>query len=115
MFKDCGGIPKGDLRVERKRDKRLTDEDAERKCRAEVKRLYGLKCGIPGCKEPGTEQHHIQYRSRARKLKYEPTNRVPLCSAHHQLEHAGKITIHPRTASGELVVTGDRKYLEFRL
>jgi hypothetical protein len=106
---------KGELRVERKRSKRLTEEEAEKACRDAVWRLYGRKCNIPGCKEPAVHQHHIVYRSRSRALKYQPENRAPLCQAHHELEHAGKITIHPRTADGELIVTGEARYLRFKL
>lgn len=111
----AGGIPKGPLGVESRRKKRLDGEEAERECREEVWRLYGRKCCVPGCKERAVHQHHIVYRSRSRRLKYAPENRAPICTAHHKLEHAGKITIHPRTADGELIVTGDRKFLEFKL
>lgn len=103
------------LIVEEKREKRLSNEDREEQCRKEVWRLYGRKCAVPGCKEQAVHQHHIVYRSKSKRLKYEPTNRAPLCRAHHELEHAGKITIHPRTADGELLITGERKYLEFKL
>lgn len=105
----------GKLRVEVKRDKRLTNEERERACRAAVWAKYGKKCGIPGCKESALEQHHIIHRSQSKRLKYAPENRVPICRAHHDLEHGGKITIHPRTADGELIVTGDKKYLKFTL
>lgn len=107
-------FPKGALRVERKRTKRIDGDAQELACRAEVWRRYGRKCNVPGCKEPAVHQHHIVYRSKSRRLKYEPTNRAPLCQAHHDLEHAGKITIHPRTKDGKLSVTGDRKYVEFK-
>lgn len=107
--------PKGPIRVERKRAERLSNEDAEKQCRAEVWRRYGRKCNVPGCKEPAVHQHHIVYRSKSRLLKYAPENRAPLCQAHHDLEHGGKITIHPRTADGELIVIGERKYLVFKL
>lgn len=108
-------IPKGKPGVEVRREKRLTGEAAERECREEVWRRYGRTCNIPGCREKAVHQHHIVYRSKSRRLKYAPENRAPLCQAHHDLEHAGKITIHPRTADGELIVTGDRQYLEFKL
>jgi hypothetical protein len=108
-------IRKGTLGVISRRAKRLSNEDAEKACRKEVWRLYGRKCNVPGCRERAVHQHHIVYRSQSRRLKYEPTNRAPICHTHHDLEHAGKITIHPRTADGELIVTGERKYLEFRL
>lgn len=109
------GFPKGPARVEVRRDRRLDSEASERYCREEVWRLYGRKCNVPGCKEWAVHQHHIVYRSRSRALKYAPWNRAPICQNHHDLEHAGKITILPRTADGELIVTGDRKYLEFKL
>jgi 5-methylcytosine-specific restriction endonuclease McrA len=108
-------IPKGEPGVEAKRRKRLTDEEAERACREEVWRRYGRVCSVPGCREKAVHQHHIVYRSKSRALKFAPENRAPLCEAHHKLEHAGKITIHPRTEDGELIVTGDRKYLAFKL
>lgn len=108
-------IPKGKPRIEERREKRLDGGKAERECREAVWRLYGRHCGIPGCRDAGIHQHHIVYRARSRKLKYEPTNRVPLCAKHHQLLHLGKIEILPRDASGELVIKGERKYLEFKL
>lgn len=103
------------IRVIGKRKRRIENDAAEDECRKEVWRLYGRKCVVPGCKEAAVHQHHIVYRSQSKKLKYEPTNRAPLCQAHHELEHAGKITIHPRTADGELIVTGDREFLRFKL
>lgn len=109
------GYPKGALGVESRRAKRLSHAEAEAICRAEVKRLYGTHCCIPGCRKLGIHQHHIVYRSRSRRLKYEPTNRAPICQTHHDLLHAGKITIHPRTAEGELIITGERKYLAFKV
>ena len=105
--------PKGTLRVEAKREKRLTNEDQERICRAAVWRLYGRKCVVPGCKEPG-QQHHLIKRSQSKRLKYEPTNRRPVCQTHHDLIHGGKITLTV-AADGELLVTGEAKYLRFRL
>ncbi len=111
----AGGIPKGPLRVEAKRERRVDNDKAERECRAETKRLYGLKCVIPGCKESApVHQHHVVFRSRSRALKYDPRNRRPVCQVHHDLIHAGKIAMH-FADDGELLVTGDRKYLEFKL
>ncbi len=114
---DTSGLkfPKGKIRVEVSRERRLSDAEAERICRAKVWRLYGRKCSVPGCKEPGLDQHHIIRRSQSKRLKYAPENRAPICRAHHDLEGAGKITIHPRTADGELIVTGEKKYLAFKL
>jgi predicted restriction endonuclease len=101
-------------RVVEKRDKRLTDAQREKACREEVWKRFGRHCCVPGCREQAIEQHHIVYRSRSVKLKYEPTNRAPLCTAHHQLLHAGKITIE-RDAAGCLIIRGERKYLAFKL
>ena len=106
--------PKGTPRVLERRAKRLSADEQERICRAAVKRLYGVKCAIPGCREPGLHQHHLVYRSRAKALKYEPSNRRPICVGHHQLIHAGQITL-TRTEDDELIVHGDAKLLRFRL
>ena len=108
-------FPKGDLRVEVKREKRLTDDSLEDAARKAVRLRDGWKCVVPGCKEPGVQLHHIVYRSRSKKLKWAVSNLCYVCVAHHDLEHAGKITIQPRTADGELVITGAKKYLSFKL
>jgi hypothetical protein len=108
-------IPKGQTGVEGRRERRLDNDKLEKACREEVWRRYGRKCSIPGCRERAVHQHHIVYRSKSKRLKYSPENRAPLCQTHHDLEHAGKITIHPRTADGELIITGDRRFLEFKL
>lgn len=115
MGMDTSGLafPKGALRVELKRAKRLTQEEQERICRAEVWRLYGHTCSVPGCKEPG-QQHHLIKRSQSKRLKYEPTNRRPVCQTHHDLIHGGKITVAVQ-ADGEVIFTGERKYLAFKL
>jgi 5-methylcytosine-specific restriction endonuclease McrA len=108
-------FPKGALRVEVKREKRLTLGELERRARVAVRLRDGFKCVVPGCKDEGIHLHHIVYRSRSKALKWAVHNLCYLCVAHHDLEHAGKITIHPRTAEGELIVTGEKKYLAFRL
>jgi 5-methylcytosine-specific restriction endonuclease McrA len=108
--------PKGPLRIESKRDHRLSDEQAERICRAEVWRRYGRRCEVPGCgNRQGLEQHHIIFRSKSRRLRFAPENRAVLCKVHHDLRHAGKIEILPRKADGELIVKGARKWLSFKL
>lgn len=106
---------KGQLGVEVKREKRVTDESLEDAARKAVRLRDGWHCVVPGCKEAGIHLHHIVYRSRSKKLKWAHHNLCYLCVAHHQLEHAGKITIQPRTAEGELIVTGDARYLKFKL
>ena len=113
---DYNGLafPKGQLRVERKRQKRLSDEEQEREARKAVRSRDGARCAVPGCREPGSELHHIVRRSRSRAKRWDVANLVYVCNVHHRLEHAGKITI-ARKDDGELIVTGERKYLEFRL
>ena len=106
-------FPKGALRVEDKREKRLSADEQERICRAEAWRLYGRKCVVPGCKEKA-EQHHLIKRSQSKRLKYEPTNRRPICHAHHMLVEGGKITLTV-APDGELIVQGEAKYLRFKL
>jgi len=116
MGMDTSGLafPKGKIRVEVKREKRLSAEEKERACKQEVTRRYGRKCCVPGCKEWGLDDHHVIHRSQSKRLKYAPENRRPICRAHHDLEHAGKIQI-TTTKDGELLVTGERKYLAFKL
>ena len=106
-------FPKGALRVEVKREKRLTNAERERDCKKEVTRLYGRKCCVPGCKEMGLDDHHVIHRSQSKRLKYAPENRRPICRAHHDLEHGGKIQIALKDV--ELIVTGERKYIAFKL
>lgn len=117
MGMDTTGLafPKGPLQIEDRKAKKLDDATRERICREEVWRLFGHKCNVPGCRERAVHQHHIVYRSKSRALKFDPRNRAPLCQTHHDLEHAGKITIHPRTSEGELIVTGAKQYLAFKL
>ncbi len=101
------------LIVEEKRETRLTNAEKDRACKLEVTRLYGRTCCVPGCKEMGLDDHHVIHRSQSKRLKYAPENRRPICRAHHDLEHAGKIQISLK--DGELIVTGAAKYLRFRL
>jgi hypothetical protein len=81
---------KGTLRVEAKRAKRLSREEKEREAKAEAKRLYGTRCAVPGCREIG-EMHHVEPRSTAPRRRHDPTNLRPVCTAHHQLIHRGKL------------------------
>lgn len=103
------------LRVEVKREQRVKDESLEEKARKAVRLRDGWHCVVPGCKEAGVHLHHIVYRSRSKKLRWAISNLAYLCVAHHRLEHGGKITIHPRLADGELLITGEAKYLKFKL
>ena len=107
-------IPKGELRVESKRRKRLDDQQLEDDARRAVRQRDGLRCSVPGCREKGEHLHHIVYRSRSKALRWATNNLCFLCVAHHALEHAGKISISGN-ADDELLVTGDKAYLEFKL
>jgi hypothetical protein len=111
---DLFAIPKGTPRVVTKRAKRLDDETQEREARAAVRQRDGMRCSVPGCREKGEHLHHIVYRSRSKALRWATSNLCFLCVAHHALEHAGKIHISGN-ADDELVVTGDKEYLEFKL
>ena len=106
--------PKPQPRVLAKRKKRLDAAKAEILCRAEVRRLYGSGCAIPGCREKAVHQHHLVYRSRSKRLMYEPTNRAPLCVSHHRLVHDGLIHLR-RDEDGELIVSGPKDLLKFKL
>ncbi len=107
-------FPKGTLQIEDKRERRIAKETAEERCHKEVDKRDGRKCRVPGCKEPMFNRHHIVYRSRSKALQYDSANIVSLCKAHNDLVHAGRIKIQ-RQADGELVVTGARADLKFKL
>ncbi len=100
------------LQIEEKRTKRLTKDEAERICRAAVKKRDHGKCVVPGCKETSAHLHHIVYRSKGGKWKSE--NICSLCVAHHALVHAGRITI-TGNANEHLTIKGDKKDLRFKL
>lgn len=104
----------GDLRVERKRAKRLTDQEMEREARRAVRARDGFRCAVPGCRERGGHLHHIVYRSRSRRLRWATANLCFLCPGHHAMEHAGKITISGN-ADEHLTITGDKAALSFKL
>lgn len=113
---DYSGLafPKGSLRVEKKREKRIADDTLEDKARKAVRRRDGSRCAVPGCREAGVQLHHIVRRSRSRLLKWQTSNLVYLCVAHHQLEHGGKIHISGN-ADDEIAVTGAKRYVAFKL
>lgn len=111
------GFPKahkGELRVEQKRDKRIQDESLEDAARKAVRKRDGLRCSVPGCREPGQHLHHIVRRSRSKALRWATSNLCYLCVAHHQLEHAGKIHISGN-ADEHLTIAGDKAALSFKL
>lgn len=106
--------PKPALRVEQKRAKRLSDAQLEKDARNAVRHRDGWTCRVPGCKEAGVHLHHVVYRSKSKALRWHRSNLCYLCAAHHAMEHAGRITISGN-ADEELVITGARKDLAFKL
>lgn len=108
-------FPKPEPRVIDKRQKRLDLAALERVCRAEVKRRDKSHCVVPGCKErTNLHLHHVVYRSHSRRMTWMTSNCCLVCPAHHALQHAGKISISGN-ADEHLTITGERKYLEFKL
>lgn len=103
---------KPEPRLLKKKAQKLDLAAQERQCRADVKRRDKGKCRIPGCKEAAHHHHHIVYRSRGGKWRAE--NICLLCASHHRLVHDGLITISGN-ANEELIIHGDRKFLEFKL
>jgi 5-methylcytosine-specific restriction endonuclease McrA len=109
---DIPKVRKGDSRAEAKRAKRLSREDQERICREAVRKRDKGRCVVPGCKDASAHLHHIVYRSKGGKWRSE--NICSLCPSHHHMVHLGKITI-TGNADDELVITGSRKDLAFKL
>jgi len=107
-------LPKGPLRVDEKRAKRLTDESLEAAARKAVRARDGKRCAVPGCRDAGVHLHHIVYRSKSKKLRWATSNLIYLCLAHHRLEHAGRITISGN-ADEHLTITGSKADLSFKL
>ena len=111
---DYGALayPKGELRVEAKRAKRLTMAETERICRDAVKKRDKGRCVVPGCKEASAHLHHVVYRSKGGRWRSE--NLCSLCVGHHALVHAGRITISGN-ANVHLDIQGSKKDLAFKL
>lgn len=105
-------LPKGTPRVLDRIARKKDLAQQERLARAAVKRRDKGRCVVPGCKEASRHLHHIVYRSRGGK--WQSQNLASLCVRHHQLVHAGLIQI-AGNADDELIITGDKKYLAFRL
>ncbi len=109
-----GAIQKPEPRCVSKARRDKIDAKDERACREIVRKRDKGKCRIPGCLERSTEAHHIVYRSKSKARRWDPANLVSLCREHHQLRHAGVITISGN-ADEEIIVTGDVDRLRFRL
>jgi hypothetical protein len=112
-YQTCG-IPKPEPRIVKKKRHQKLDAKDERAAREIVRRRDKGKCSIPGCKERAIHLHHIVYRSKSKRLRWDPRNLCSLCADHHALEHAGIITISGN-ADEELTITGDVDRLRFRL
>lgn len=105
-------VPKPEPRIYGKQRRTRDLAKQERDCRDAVRKRDKGRCVVPGCKEKSQHLHHILYRSRGGKWR--TGNIASLCVVHHQLVHAGRIRISG-DADDELIITGDRKDLEFRL
>ncbi len=109
-----GAIQKPEPRCVSKKRRDKEDSRDERAAREIVRARDGGRCRIPNCHERALHLHHIVYRSKSKKLRWDPRNLVPLCVEHHRLEHAGVISI-AGNADEEIIVTGDIDALRFRL
>jgi hypothetical protein len=107
-------VPKPEPRVYTARAKRLTLAQQERACRAAVKARDKGRCRVPNCNERATDLHHVIFRSKSKASYWQTGNLASLCGAHHRLVHAHRIQISG-DADGELIITGDRKDLAFKL
>jgi|SRR6185436_13829220 len=105
-------FPKGPPRVVDRIARKAALASQERLCRAAVKRRDHGRCQIPGCREMSRALHHIVFRSQGGKWR--TPNVCSLCTRHHQLLHGGLITISGN-ADEHLTITGDAKYLRFKL
>lgn len=105
-------IPKGTPRIVDRIAKKRDLEQRERDCRKAVKARDKGRCVVPGCKEASKHLHHIIYRSRGGKWRTE--NICSLCVTHHQMVHAALIQISGN-ADEELIITGDKERLKFKL
>ena|SRR5262252_4250403 len=108
MLKFAKPVP----RVVTKRAKRLDVLSQERICREVVRKRDKGRCVVPGCREKSAHLHHIVYRSRGGKWR--SGNICSLCVGHHALVHAGQIQISG-DANDELIITGPKEYLRFKL
>lgn len=107
-------IPKPEPRIVTKRRKQKQDAQNERACRQIVKARDRGRCRIPNCREKAAHQHHIVFRSQSKARRFDPANLVSLCTDHHALVHAGRISISGN-ADRELEITGDMDLLKFRI
>lgn len=112
-YQECA-IPKPEIRCVTKKRRDKLDAKDERACREIVRARDKGRCRIPNCNERAVHLHHIVYRSKSKRLRWNPANLVSLCVDHHRLEHAGEISISG-DADSEIVVTGNLDKLRFRI
>lgn len=105
---------KPEPRIYRQKAQKQDAAAQERLCRALVKRRDHGKCIVPGCKETYAHLHHIVFRSQSKAKRWLTSNCCLLCTAHHQLLHAGLITI-TGNADEHLTIVGDKRDLAFKL
>ncbi len=108
------GFPKPEPRCVVKKRREKLDARDERACRWLTRQRDNGKCRIPNCRDKAAHLHHIVFRSKSKRLKWQTANCVWLCVDHHQLLHAGVIRI-TGNADEEIIVTGDVDRLRFRL
>lgn len=107
-------LPKPEPRVITKARKQKIEAKAERAAREIVRSRDRGRCRVPNCREAAAHLHHIVYRSHSKARKFDPKNLVSLCVTHHQMEHAGIISIEGN-ADREIVIRGDLDALKFRI
>jgi hypothetical protein len=61
------------------------------KARREVMERHGGLCAFPGCTRPAGHDHHVRWRSQGGSD--DPSNRVPLCPAHHLRVIHGRLAV----------------------
>ena len=115
MGMDTSGLkfPKPEPRVLTRKATKLTLAALERVCRKHVQRRDKGRCVVPGCKERGV-LHHIVFRSQSKAKQWLTSNCCLVCNSHHRLRHAGLIAISGN-ADDEVIITGDVKFLRFKL
>jgi 5-methylcytosine-specific restriction endonuclease McrA len=112
-YRTCA-IPKPEPRAITKKRRDKEDARDERSAREAVRARDKGRCRIPNCNERAVHLHHIVYRSKSKKLRWDTRNLASLCVEHHQLEHAGVISISGN-GDEEIIITGDVDALRFRL
>src|SRR5262245_19075075 len=105
---------KPELRAITKKRQQKQDAKDERAAREIVRARDKGKCRIPGCRERALHLHHIVYRSKSKRLRWDPRNLVSLCVLCHSLVHGGAIHITVN-ADEELIITGDINRIRFSL